>query len=213
LRIYFKNDRNLFADVSKIIFSIITDYYNEAANTAVKGGAMVSYQSLGDLLRFNPHYHCLVLERGIDETGSFHHIPIKDTARFTEVFIRRVIKLFVDRGLLDRRFALKILSWKHSGFSVDASVSIPASSKKACVNLSQYIIRHPVSLKKIMYIKEKAIILYHTKYNDYWKESRKLLKAVDFIAELTQHIPPKYKHLGNPSDCTVLRSVFQQNKG
>jgi hypothetical protein len=45
-----------------------------------------------------------------------------------------------------------------------------------------------------MYIKEKASILYRTKYNDYWKENIKLLKATDFITELTQHIPPKPKH-------------------
>jgi len=89
------------------------------------------------------------LEGGIDEMGSFHHIPLKNTSRLTEVFRRRVIKLFVDKGLLDRHpaeryFALKILSWKHSGFSVDNSVQIPATSQKTRVNLSQYIIRPKV---------------------------------------------------------------------
>ena len=44
LRIYFKNDRNLFADVSKIIFAIINDYYNEASQTPLKTGAIISYQ-------------------------------------------------------------------------------------------------------------------------------------------------------------------------
>jgi hypothetical protein len=146
-------------------------------------------------MRWNPHYHCLVLEGGINEAGSFHHIPIKDTASLTEVFRRRVIKLFVDRGLLDRRFALKILSWKHSGFSVDASVSIPASSKKARLNLSQYIIRHPVSLQKVFYARSNGTIIYKTKYNEYFKENIKLFKAVDFIAELTLHVPP---NLGAP---------------
>ena len=195
LRLYFKYDRNLFEDVSRIIFSIIQDFYNESAPAALKTASVVSYQSFGDLLRFNPHYHCLVLEGGIDEAGSFHHIPIKDTASLTEVFRRRVIKLFVDRRLLDRRFALKILSWKHSGFSVDASVSIPSSSQKARVNLSQYIVRHPVSLKKIMYIEENSTIIYKTKFNEYWKESIKYFKATDFITELTMHMPPKHKHL------------------
>ena len=149
LRLYFKYDRNLFEDVSRIISSIIQDFYNESAPAALKTASVVSYQSFGDLVRWNPHYHCLVLEGGIDEAGSFHHIPIKDTVSLTEVFRRRVIKLFVDRGLLDPHFARKLLSWKHSGFSVDASVSILASSQKARVNLSQYIVRHPVSLKKI----------------------------------------------------------------
>ena len=96
-------------------------------------------------------------------------MSIKNTAKLAEVFRGYVIKLFVDRGLLDRSFALKILSWHHSGFSVDNSVPIPASSRKTRVNLSQFIIRNPVSLK--------------------------LFKAGDFIAELTQHIPPKHKHL------------------
>jgi hypothetical protein len=141
--------------------------------------------------------HCF--GRGIDKTGSLHHIPIKDTSLLTEVFRRRVLKLFVDKGLLDPHFARKILSWKHSGFSVDNSVSILASSRKARVNLSQYIIRHPGNpsdcLQKILYARSNGTIIYMTKYNEYWKENIKLFKAGNFIAELTQHIPPKHKHL------------------
>jgi hypothetical protein len=152
------------------------------------------------------------LEGGIDETGSFHHIPIKNAASLTEVFRRRVIKLFVNRGLLERRFALKILSWKHSGFSVDASVCIPASSKKTRVNLSQYIIRHPVSLKKIMYIRENSTIIYKTKYNEYFKENIKLFTATDFIAELTMHIPPKHKHLIRYYGLYSSRTMGKANK-
>jgi hypothetical protein len=137
LRPYFKYDRNLFEDVSRIIFSIIHDFYNETAITTVKGGAVVSYQSFGDLMRFNPHWHSIILEGGIDEESCFHYLPIKDTSKLTEVFRQRVIKYFVDKGLLDRSFALKLLAWKHSGFSVDNSVKIPASSQNARVNLSQ----------------------------------------------------------------------------
>lgn len=195
LRVYFKYDRNLFEGVSKIIFSIIHDFYSETVKTRIKTGVVVSYQSFGDLVRWNPHYHCIVLEGGIDEAGSFHHIPIKDTSPLTEVFRRRVLKLFVERGLLDPHFARKILAWNHSGFSVDNSVPIPASSRKARVNLSQYIVRHPVSLQKILYARSNGTIIYKTKYNDYWKENIKLFKVNDFIAELTQHIPPKHKHL------------------
>jgi len=69
------------------------------------------------------------------------YLPIKDTLKLTEVFRRQVIKYFVDKGLLDQSFARKLLAWKHSGFSVDNSVQISATSKSARVNLSQYIIR------------------------------------------------------------------------
>ncbi len=87
------------------------------------------------------------------------------------------------------------LVWKHSGFSVDNSVLIPAYSNKARVNLSQYIIRHPVSLQKILYACSNGTIIYKPKYNEYFKENIKLFKVSDFIAELTQHVPPKHKHL------------------
>jgi hypothetical protein len=63
------------------------------------------------------------------------------------------------------------------------------------MNLSQYIVRHPVSLQKILYARSNGTNIYKTKYNDYWKENIKFFKANDFIAELTQHIPPKHKHL------------------
>ena len=65
LRMHFKHDRNLFADILKIIFSIINDYYTETVQTAVvKTGVFVSYQyqSFGDLVRSNPHYYCIILK-------------------------------------------------------------------------------------------------------------------------------------------------------
>ena len=62
LRPYFKYDRNLFEEVSKIIFSVIRDFYNGIGKTTIKTGIIVSYQSFGDLLRFNPHYYCIVLK-------------------------------------------------------------------------------------------------------------------------------------------------------
>ncbi len=52
-----------------------------------------------------------------------------------------------------------------------------------------------VSLKKITYVKEMAKVIYHTKYNKYFGENVKIFTATDFIAELTQHIPPKGVHL------------------
>jgi len=50
-------------------------------------------------------------------------------------------------------------------------------------------------LKKITYEPFKKNVLYHIKYNDYFKENVKLFRATDFIADLTVHIPPKGKHL------------------
>ena len=146
------------------------------------------------MLRFNPHWHCIIMEGGLDAQGNFYYLPIKDAAKLCELFRRKVVQCFINKNLLDEKRANMLLSWVNSGFSVDNSVQIFSTDAKARENVSQYIARHPVSLKKILYEPTKGRVIYHTKYNDYFKENVKIFEATDFIAELTQHIPPKHKH-------------------
>ena len=40
-------------DISRIISSIMHDYYTKTVKTPVKTGVIVSYQSFGDLMRWN----------------------------------------------------------------------------------------------------------------------------------------------------------------
>ena len=44
--------------------------------------------------------------------------------------------------------------------------------------------------KKIRYEPFKGRVLFHTTYSDYFKENVHLFDPLDFLAELTQHIPP-----------------------
>jgi hypothetical protein len=92
-----------------------------------------------------------------------------------------VIRFFSRKGLLNEKPAANLLSWKNSGFSVDNSVRILPHDDKARSGLSQYIARHPCSLKKIRYIKEKGTVLYLTQYNPALKDNIKLFPALDFI--------------------------------
>ena len=76
------------------------------------------------MLRFNPHFHAIVLEGGFDEEGTFFYIPFSGLDAMAEVLRRRVVWLLVEEELLAEDFAIKLLGWKHSGFSVDNSVRI-----------------------------------------------------------------------------------------
>ncbi len=55
-------------------------------------------------------------------------------------------------------------------------------------SLSEYIARPPISLKKIRYEPFKGRVLFHTTYSEYYKENVHLFDALDFLAELTQHL-------------------------
>ena len=63
--------------------------------------------------------------------------------------------------------------------------------KKAWKNLSQYVVRTPISLKKVFYEPFHSKVLFKTKYSDYFKENVKMFDAEEFITDLALHIPPK----------------------
>ena len=189
LRVFFRNNRKLFADISRQIFSIIKEFYKESSGKKIQTGMVIAHQTFGDMLRWNPHFHCLVLEGGFDNEGNFVYIPFSDLKKMTEYFRRKVIHLFLKDNMINKDFARNLLSWRNSDFSIDNSVQI--LTDKARVNLSEYISRAPVSLKKLRYEPFKGRVLYHTQYNDYFKENMHMFEGCDFLAELTQHIPPK----------------------
>ena len=90
-----------------------------------------------------------MLEGGFDERGRFVHIPLGDIQRMSEYFRRVVINFFLKKELLNVHLATRLINWKHSVFSVDHSIRVPAFSIEAREALSQYIARPPLSLKKI----------------------------------------------------------------
>ena len=190
LRVFFKYNRRLFCAVSRLLFAIVQSFYNEAAGNKVRTAAVIAYQSSGDLLRFNPHFHALILEGGFDAAGRFIFIPLGDLARMTQYLRRRVLKLFLNKRLISRSFAENLLRWRHSGFSIDHSVRLDAHDQQARWALSQYIARPPLSLKKLLLDGIGAKVLLKSAYNPYFKENLKWLSATEFIGELTQHLPP-----------------------
>ena len=150
---------------------------------------VIAHQTFGDMLRWNPHFHAVVLEGGFDDEGTFFFIPFSGLQSMVEVFRRRVIKLLVERELLNEDFARNLMSWKHSGFSIDNSVRILDESARE--SLAEYIARPPISLRKIHYEPFKGRVLFHTTYSKYFKQNLHMFDALDFLADFTQHIPPR----------------------
>ena len=201
LRVFFKYDRKLFSEVSRLIYDMVKSYYNEAANAAIETASVLTFQSFGEFLRWNAHFHGIFLEGGFDENGNFHYIPFSNLPQMTECFRRLVIKLFLEKKLIGQHMADNLLTWRHSGFSIDSSIRFFGGSQKERENLAQYIARPPISLKKITLEDYHGKVLFHTSYNEYFptvgtfrKENLKLFDAPDFIALLTMHIPQKGVH-------------------
>ncbi|MBE3038044.1 MAG: transposase zinc-binding domain-containing protein, partial [Chloroflexi bacterium] len=160
LRAFFRHDRRLYGEISKLVYRMIQSFYNAAAGRRIHSAAVVAYASAGEFARWNPHLHAIFLAGGFDREGRFVHMPCLDLAKLSQYFRSSMVAFFLKRTLLNERLAKNILGWTHSGFSVDLSVKIPASSSKAREALAQYIARPPVSLQKMLVEEHDGSVLY-----------------------------------------------------
>jgi hypothetical protein len=59
LRIFLRYDQRLFGLISRLIFSLIAEFYSAAAGKPISSAAILAYQPFGDALRVNPHFHVM----------------------------------------------------------------------------------------------------------------------------------------------------------
>ena len=100
--------------------------------------------------------------------------------------------------------------WEFSGFSVDNSVYLSPGDTFGLQRLAQYFLRCPFSLARIIRLTEDGSVVYRAEKDNCHRfpgaasrdlkggPSRNfqvLFSALDFLAELTQHIPEKNEHL------------------
>ena len=54
LRSFFRHDRRLFAEVSRLIYTIISEFYAAATDKPLLSGVIEAHQTFGDQLRCEP---------------------------------------------------------------------------------------------------------------------------------------------------------------
>jgi len=86
-----------------------------------------------------------------------------------------------------------LLSWKHSGFSVDNSVTLYPSDAVGLERLARYILRSPVSLERTLFFPDTAQVVSLPKPG-HDREAPESLDALEFVARVLVHIPQPGKH-------------------
>jgi hypothetical protein len=75
------------------------------------------------------------------------------------------------KGLLNREFARTLLTWRHSRF------------------------RAPFAMQKLEWDEEQDTVTWSSSPTGYFRGQQRHFSCLDFIAQLTLHIPPQGKHL------------------
>jgi hypothetical protein len=63
-------------------------------------------------------------------------------------------------GLLSEERTRRLLSWRHSGFSVHTSVTVPSDDRDGLERLARYLLRAPVSLERLRVDADAQAIAY-----------------------------------------------------
>ena len=100
-------------------------------------------------------------------------------------------------------------TWRHSGFSVHHGVRLDAGDTAGLERLGQYLLRCPLGLQRLIKVTDQGQVLYLAQKRACRRFPRpaspdlfggvarnfQVFDPLDFIAEVTQHIPEPRKHL------------------
>jgi len=154
--------------------------------------AAAAAQTFGDYLNFHPHLHVLAASGLVDSDGRFHVLPVDSIEPLAELFRHRFLALLRREKLISESKLRQLLAWNHSGFSLDASEKPVASSDvEGRKRLAEYLLRAPFSLEKITWNESTGKVIYRSKRSWHTKRNFQIFEAVDFLAAVVEHIPPK----------------------
>ena len=214
LRKYFLFNRDLLKDLSRISWEIVKDYYtNTCMKEDASPAAVAVTQTFGDFLSFNPHIHILAADGCFSGDGFFYAPSINiDTAAIEKLFIHKIFKMLLAKGLITQRMVELINSWKHTGFSVYCGKRIYPRDKISTENLARYIIRASFSQERMKYYPDRLIVTYESKYGKRVAE----FSPLEWIAALSSHIPDRggqtvhyYGHYSNATRGRLKKEVSQ----
>jgi hypothetical protein len=107
-------------------------------------------------------------------------------AGLVEVFTREVLAYLVGRELLSPEWAERLLSWRHTGFSVHSRFR--AKTKPEAEGMGKYMIRPLLSLERLSFLAPEGKAGY--RYGEKGAE-QETMDYLEFVARVVSHIPDK----------------------
>jgi len=216
LRPYLMRDSELAGAVLRILLRVI----RRELRGSVRGrlprearlGAVSFLHRFGSALNPHPHFHLAITDglfaRGEeDDDGPLRFRPAADldAARaraLTPILQRRILRLYVRRGLLTEMDAEDMLTWRGTGgFSLDGSVRIAAHDRAGLERLLRYCARPPFALHRLRpestrvpLSSSDARLIYELPRPARDGRTRVRLSPLELIDRLARLVPPPRVH-------------------
>jgi hypothetical protein len=160
LRGIFRRRRELLGDLAQCRAEALNEYLRRQLGANTRPGIVVSIATSGDLVQWHPHGHLLVSDGAFSDDGRFHPLATWDGEAVMKLFRERLLARLIERHAISQDLARKLLAWRHPGFSAHIGEAIPFEDKKAIEDVACYVVRSPLSLKKLVYLDGQKAVLY-----------------------------------------------------
>jgi hypothetical protein len=196
LRPYFLYDRRLLGMLSRVAYETLRDFmHSTLGEDDVVPGAISSIQTHGTLANWHPHLHVLVTDGAFRPGGTFVPLGAHSIEILTEAFRRAMLRAFVRHGLFTEEVAASMLAWPHSGFHLHNEVRLQGDDRRGVLQLARYSARAPIALARITYDADQQQVLVTSDKSDGPTAGTHAFDPLDFLAQLTTHIPRKGTHM------------------
>ena len=142
-------------------------------------------------------------------TAGLGSYPNSTSSGCTALGGRAVFALYLAENKIEAEVVENMRSWPHSGFHVDQSVFLAAGNRAGLERVMHYMTRCPFSLSRLVKVTASGEVVYKAEKDACRafpdpqgdglttgpKRNFQVLSPLDFLAEFTQHIPPKGAHL------------------
>ena len=210
LRVHTRFDRQLLGKLSSCAWTCLkAEAQRLLGREDVVPGMIAAIQTHGELLHWHPHIHVLITCGAFTPEGEFLELPEFDMEQLLVAWQDAVFELYLAEEKIEPEVVENMRTWPHSGFSVDQSVFLPAGDAAGIERLIQYMTRCPFSLSRLVKVSDTGQVIYQAEkqacraFPDPKGDGTRagvsrnfqILEPLDFLAEFTQHIPPKGSHL------------------
>jgi len=195
LRPTFRKRRELLLDLSQCAAEALAEYTRRQLGADVRPGIVVSIATAGDLLEWNCHGHILATDGGFRVDGSFQSLDGWDGEALMRLFRERLLARLVKKHAISQELVAKLMAWRHPGFSAFVGEAIPPENTKAIEDMAGYVVRNPLSLKRLVYVDGQQAVIYRAlKTNPTLGQNFVAMDPLEWLARLSDHIPDPGKH-------------------
>ncbi len=194
LRGIFRKRRELLLDLSQCAAEALAEYMRRHLAAHSRPGIVVSINTSGDLMQWHPHGHLLSSDGAFSDDGTFHPLEVWDGEAVMKLFRERLLARLIERHAISQELARKLLKWRHPGFSAHIGEPMAVEDKKALEDVASYLVKAPLSLKKLVYLDGQKAVVYRSKMNPALGRNFEAMNPLEWLARLADHIPDPGKH-------------------